>query len=59
MAATQINNGQQGSEVRAILNNALVELTEVSQTVEDTIPLTNMEIDIILRQYEDVIKLNI
>lgn len=50
MAATQINNGQQGSEVRTILNNALVELTEVSQTVEDTIPLTNMEIDIILRQ---------
>lgn len=50
MAATQINNGQQGSEVRAILNNALIELTEISQTVEDTIPLTNMEIDIILRQ---------
>lgn len=51
----KISNGQQGSVVREILNNAIDELVSVSQEVtnvstevENTIPLTNLEIDVII-----------
>ena len=51
----KVSNGQQGSAVREILNNAIDELVSVSQEVtnvstevENTIPLTNLEIDVII-----------
>lgn len=51
----KISNGQQGSEVREILNTAIdqlgtvsQEIVDVSNTVTNTIPLTNLEIDGIL-----------
>lgn len=51
----KIDNGQQGSVVREILNNTIDEVISVSQEVanvseevENTIPLTNLEIDSIL-----------
>lgn len=51
----KISNGQQGSEVREILNTAIdqlgtvsQEIVDVSNTVTNTIPLTNLEIDVII-----------
>ena len=54
-AVNKIDNGQQGSEVREILNSTIdnvetvsQEVSEVSQELADTLPLTNLEIDEIL-----------
>jgi len=56
-AVNKIDNGQQGSEVREILNSTIdnvetvsQEVSEVSQELADTLPLTNLEIDEILSE---------
>lgn len=56
-AVNKIDNGQQGSEVREILNSTIdnvetvsQEVSEVSQELADTLPLTNLEIDKILNE---------
>lgn len=56
-AVNKIDNGQQGSEVREILNSTIdnveavsQEVSEVSQELADTLPLTNLEIDKILSE---------
>lgn len=56
-AVNKIDNGQQGSEVREILNSTIdnvetvsQEVLEVSQELADTLPLTNLEIDEILSE---------
>ena len=58
-AVQKIDNGQPGSEVREILNSTIdnvesvsQEVSEVSQELADTLPLTNLEIDKILSEYE-------
>lgn len=56
-AVQKIDNGQSGSEVRKILNSTIdnvesvsQEVSEVSQELADTLPLTNLEIDKILSE---------
>ena len=56
-AVNKIDNGQQGSEVREILNSTIdnveavsQEVLEVSQELADTLPLTNLEIDKIISE---------
>ncbi len=56
-AVQKIDNGQPGSEVREILNSTIdnvesvsQEVSEVSQELADTLPLTNLEIDKILSE---------
>ena len=56
-AVNKIDNGQQGIEVREILNSTIdnvetvsQEVSEVSQELADTLPLTNLEIDEILSE---------
>lgn len=56
-AVQKIDNGQHGSEVREILNSTIdnvesvsQEVSEVSQELADTLPLTNLEIDKILSE---------
>lgn len=56
-AVNKIDNGQQGSEVREILNSTIdnveavsQEVSEVSQELADTLPLTNLEIDEIISE---------
>lgn len=56
-AVQKIDNGQPGSEVRKILNSTIdnvesvsQEVSEVSQELADTLPLTNLEIDKILSE---------
>lgn len=56
-AVNKIDNGQQGSEVREILNSTIdnveavsQEVSEVSQELADTLPLTNLEIDKIISE---------
>ena len=56
-AVQKIDNGQPGSEVRKILNSTIdnvesvsQEVSEVSQELADTLPLTNLEIDEIISE---------
>ena len=56
-AVNKIDNGQQGIEVREILNSTIdnvetvsQEVSEVSQELAGTLPLTNLEIDEILSE---------
>lgn len=56
-AVNKIDNGQQGNEVREILNSTIdnveavsQEVSEVSQELADTLPLTNLEIDEIISE---------
>ena len=56
-AVQKIDNGQPGSEVRKILNSTIdnvesvsQEVSEVSQELADTLPLTNLEIDKIISE---------
>lgn len=50
MAIKSIAAGQTGAEVREILNTTIQKVTEVSQQEEQTIPLTNTEIEQIFNQ---------
>ena len=50
MAGKKIESGQTGLEVRNILNSTIEEVEKVSEEVSSTIPISNADIEEILKR---------